>query len=146
MKNWKRLLIRGAASVLLVTGVLAGCQSPTSADKNGGRTSAQVTDDNRITDQVKQGLAQEPVYKFYGVDVKTFDSVVQLSGFANTEQQRTRAGELAQQVPGVAKVVNGITLKPAPPTTPTGRPNAAPIETNSNPNTVTHPAPAPVSQ
>jgi len=122
----------------LSTVLLTGCQST-----RDERASGQVVDDNRITAQVKDGLSHEPVYKFNDVDVKTFGGVVQLSGFVNSDQQRARAGELAQQVTGVSKVVNGITLKSPQPTTPTGRPNQAPIDTNSSPNTVTQPAPRP---
>jgi osmotically-inducible protein OsmY len=137
MKDFKRLFVTGGLGAVLAAGALTGCQSSMWGHRNEERASGQVVDDGRITSQVKQELAQEPVFKFGDVDVKTFNGVVQLSGFVNADQQKTRAGELAQQVPGVAQVVNSLTLKSAQPT-PTGRPNQAPIETNAFPS---NPAP-----
>ncbi len=95
--------------------------------KKDERPEGVRANDNRITSQVKERLAQEPVYKFNGVDVKTFDGVVQLSGFVNTDQQKSRAGQLAQEVQGVNHVENAIALKPQQPATPTGRTYHAPV-------------------
>ncbi len=129
MKSWKRwVLLCGFAAVLGLT----GCQTWT-GHRSDERTSGQVIDDKRITSEVKGALANEPVFKFNDVDVKTFEGVVQLSGFVNTEEQKQRAGAVAQQTPGVARVVNNITLKPSQGPTPTGRINqpspSAPIVT-----------------
>ncbi len=81
-----------------------------------------MVDDRRLTSAVESQLKNEPVYKFSDVEVKTFNGAVQLSGFVTTSGQKQRAGELAERVPGVAQVVNSITLKPEP-LTPTGRAN-----------------------
>ncbi len=115
---------------LLLCGLVAtigftGCQTWT-GHRTDERTAGQVTNDNRITSEVKSELAREPVFKFHDVDVKTFEGVVQLSGFVNTEEQKQRAGAVAQQTPGVARVVNNITLKPSQGPTPTGRINQEP--------------------
>jgi hyperosmotically inducible protein len=83
-----------------------------------------MVDDSRITADVQKDLKFEPVYKFSDVDVKTFNGVVQLSGFVTTDEQKRRAGEIAQQAPGVSQVVNSITLKPQ--ITPTGRDQSPP--------------------
>src|SRR6185503_2767552 len=98
----------------------SGCESwgHKSSDE---RSTGRVVDDKQITERVEDGLKREPVYKFNEVEVKTFSAVVQLSGFVNTDDQKRRAGEIAQQVQGVAQVVNNISLKPMVPTTPTGR-------------------------
>jgi hypothetical protein len=74
-----------------------------------------------ITGEIQKKLREEPVYKFSEVDVKTFAGVVQLSGFVTTDEQKRRAGEVAQHIDGVSRVVNNITLKPAGNLTPTGR-------------------------
>jgi hypothetical protein len=77
-----------------------------------------------ITETVEEKLQAEPVYKFSDVDVKTFAGVVQLSGFVGTEEQKARAGEVAQHVDGVTRVVNNITLIPRTnELSPTGRTN-----------------------
>lgn len=99
--------------------------------KNDGRTAGQKVDDDKITERVESALSKEPVYKFSDVDVRTFDSVVQLSGFVDSDQQKARAAEVAQQVPGVTRIVNAITLKPAQTPTPTGRTNNVPTDTPS---------------
>jgi hypothetical protein len=81
-----------------------------------------VLDDKQITAKIEDALKAAPVYKFDDVDVKTFDGVVQLSGFVTSQAQKQHAAEIAQGVKGVNRVVNGITLKPQAPT-PTGRPD-----------------------
>jgi osmotically-inducible protein OsmY len=77
-------------------------------------------DDRSISERVAERLKNEPTYKFTDVDVRTFGGVVQLSGFVNTDEQKSRAGELAQGVGGVSKVINNISLKPET-LTPTGQ-------------------------
>jgi hypothetical protein len=69
---------------------------------------------------------------------------VQLSGFVNTEQQKDRAGEIAEHVPGVANVVNNISLKPQQPSMPTGRTDSYWTPPNQPPPPQTTP-PAPPS-
>jgi len=111
-----------ALSGLGIVLAFTGCQSWGDHEK-GERSEGRVLDDHRITADVQRQLQSEPVYKFNDVDVKTFNGVVQLSGFVNSDDQKQRAGELAQTVQGVAQVVNSITLKPQIPTAPTGRTN-----------------------
>jgi hyperosmotically inducible periplasmic protein len=45
------------------------------------------------------------------VNVIACKGTVQLSGFVNTADQKTKAGEIARQVQGVQDVVNNITVK-----------------------------------
>ncbi|HXT12703.1 MAG TPA: BON domain-containing protein [Candidatus Angelobacter sp.] len=91
---------------------------------SGDRTAGRQLDDKTITSTVRHDLNKEPVYKFSGVDVKTFDGVVQLSGFVDTQEQKDRAGDIAQHAEGVTQVVNNISLKPNENNmAPTGRPN-----------------------
>jgi BON domain len=116
MRNIKSLTIISALAALVG---LTGCEIFQHHDSE--RTAGRVLDDKTITAKVVTALKTEPVFKFDQVDVKTFDGVVQLSGFVNTEEQKTRAAELAQQTPGVSQVVNSISLKPQPGPTPTGR-------------------------
>ncbi len=106
----------GAAVAALVG--LSACS--TWGHKNDGRTVGRVEDDNRLTEKVKDQLKAEPVYKFSNVGVKTYDGVVQLSGFVQNEDQKQRAEQVAQRVPGVAKVINSIAIAPQAGPTPTG--------------------------
>lgn len=122
MRNLKTLLLTGGASAAIAVVALTGCQMTGSHE--GDRTAGRALDDRVITENVREKLRDEPVYKFSDVDVKTFAGVVQLSGFVDTDAQKRRAGEVAQNVDGVTRVVNNITLKPETGTlTPTGRTN-----------------------
>ena len=116
MQNLKTYLLVGAAAAVLG---FTGCASYQSRD-TGERSEGRRVDDSRITAQIKSDLNHEPVFKFNEVDVKTFNGVVQLSGFVNSEDQKRRAGEIAQGVGGVTQVQNAISLKPETPS-PTGR-------------------------
>ncbi len=125
MPNFKNLLVIGSLSAAVAAAGLTGCA--TGQHRTDERSEGRAADDSHITSKVKDELQKEPVYKFSDVDVRTFNGVVQLSGFVNNEDQKRKAAELASHVEGVAQVVNNITLKPQG-TTPTGRPapNAEP--------------------
>src|SRR5262245_50602397 len=109
MRNLKPLLL---GAIFIASASLIGCS--TSGD--GERSAGRVTDDRNIENRVEKSLREEPVYKFTGVDVRTFNGVVQLSGFVDTEDQKARAGEIAKRTPGVVQVVNNVTLKELSPT------------------------------
>ena len=120
MLNLKNMVLVSGASALMAVMALTGCEM--THHDTGGRTAGRVLDDKVITENVKDKLNHEPVYKFGDVDVKTFDGAVQLSGFVDTDEQRRRAGELAQSVEGVARVINNVALKAQGSTLPaTGR-------------------------
>jgi hypothetical protein len=115
MRNLNNLILVGCATVAIG---LTGCQS---SNRSTDRSAGRALDDRMITGEIQKKLREEPVYKFSEVDVKTFAGVVQLSGFVTTDEQKRRAGEVAQHIDGVSRVVNNITLKPAGNLTPTGR-------------------------
>jgi hyperosmotically inducible periplasmic protein len=81
--------------------------------KNSGdsSTTGQYIDDKSLTSRVNDALAHNGEYKFDEVNVTVFKGTVQLNGFVNTVDQKTRAGEIAQQVQGVRDVVNNVTVK-----------------------------------
>ncbi len=128
----------GAAFMLLA---VTGCQT---SNHNDERSEGRVKDDKTITSDVKKSLESDATYKFSDVSVGTFAGVVQLSGFVNVDAQRQRAQEIAQYTDGVAKVVNGIALKP--PMQPTGRAAVERIYTDPAPAQGLAPAPAPEKQ
>ncbi len=117
MRIFQNLLFAAGLSTALA---LTGCES-WHRSSNSDRSEGRALDDHHITTRVQTALKDEPVYKFNDVDVKTFNGVVQLSGFVNTDEQKQRAGEIAEHEQGVASVVNNITLKPQMPSAPTGR-------------------------
>jgi hyperosmotically inducible protein len=71
----------------------------------------ESADDKSLIASVDAALSSNPDYKFEEVNVIAFKGTVQLSGFVNTADQKTKAGEIAKQVQGVQDVVNNITVK-----------------------------------
>jgi len=84
----------------------AGCASTPTRESTG-----EYVDDSTITAKVKAALVKDPVVKALDVKVETFKGVVQLSGFVNSEAERTQAGNVAASVNGVASVKNNIVVK-----------------------------------
>jgi hyperosmotically inducible protein len=74
-------------------------------------TTGESADDKSLVANVGAALSSNPDYKFEEVNVIAFKGTVQLSGFVNTADQKTKAGEIARQVQGVQDVVNNITVK-----------------------------------
>jgi len=108
------MLVIGSISAALVITGLTGCSwGREKQARETGRTAAQVTDDEHISGRVKSDLASSTVYKFAGVGVNTFDRVVQLNGFVQTENQKQAAEEIAKQAPGATRVINNIVVQQA---------------------------------
>jgi hypothetical protein len=95
---------------------MTGCMS------TSDRTAGRVMDDNKVSSRVKGALNHDPVFKYEDVDVRTYNGVVQLSGWATTPDQVERATGIAQRVDGVSGVINHISIK----RTPTGRSDGNP--------------------
>jgi hyperosmotically inducible protein len=96
-------------SSLVVLGLLAsaGC-----AVTSGQSTMGQYVDDATITTRVKARFANDPQVNAMRVNVETLNGTVQLSGFALSEAERERAGQIARAVPDVKDVRNNIVVQP----------------------------------
>jgi hyperosmotically inducible periplasmic protein len=94
------------AALPLFLGV-TGCTTSGRTDHSAG----QQIDDRATTARVKEALSADPIYKFGAVNVETFRSTVQLSGFVPSPEQKSRAGDIAGNITGVREVVNNITVK-----------------------------------
>jgi osmotically-inducible protein OsmY len=124
-KNYHTLVLSLAAVGALG---FAGCSSIMKDEGKGDRTAGRVADDNRVQGDVKSALKNSTIYKFDEVEVKTHNGIVQLSGWAATEEQKNKAGEIASRVEGVHEVYNNIGVK----YTPTGRDNVYPMRPATN--------------
>jgi len=71
----------------------------------------QYVDDATITANVKGKLVAEPTTKAYEISVETLNGTVQLSGFVQSSEEKSKAGEIAKAVPGVKSVKNDLILK-----------------------------------
>jgi hyperosmotically inducible protein len=103
MVSAKRLFAVFIAASLLFA---AGCGSTSKQESTG-----EYLDDSAITTKVKTAIFNEPTLKVLQINVETYKSVVQLSGFANTSADIYTAGKVAQSVKGVASVKNDMRLK-----------------------------------
>ena len=109
-----KLSVTLLASVLVLTGATAlqtGCASTQTRQSTG-----EMVDDAAITTKVKAAFVKDPLVKALDVKVDTFKGTVQLSGFVDTAEQKTRAEQLAAGINGVSSVKNNISIKSA--TTP----------------------------
>ena len=107
------MFIRRHTSALIVaavmgTTVLAGCAATPNRASTG-----QTIDDSVITAKVKAGLVEDPVTNAMQVSVETFKGTVQLSGFVESAEAKSRAESVAKAVDGVKSVKNSLVLRKA---------------------------------
>lgn len=93
------------AAVLLLSGLLGGCQAVT------GRTTGQNIDDSNTTAAVKTQLARDKVSSLTRIDVDTNAGVVSLNGTVESAEQRARAEQIAKGVGGVKRVINNLQVQ-----------------------------------
>jgi osmotically-inducible protein OsmY len=96
-------------SLCFFTFILAsflGCASSPHKESTG-----EFFDDATLTAKVKAAFVKDPEVKAIDINVETFKGVVQLSGFANSQAEISKAVKLARDVNGVKSVKNDIRLK-----------------------------------
>ncbi|MFN4278390.1 MAG: BON domain-containing protein [Ferrovibrio sp.] len=97
---------RSLAIVAMLGGAVAACSSTPKQESAG-----EYIDSAAITTKVKAELIKDPVTKAGQISVETFKDVVQLSGFVDTAQAKTRAEQIAHNVQGVRGVWNDLVVK-----------------------------------
>jgi hyperosmotically inducible periplasmic protein len=75
------------------------------------QSAEQTQRDSDLTKTVENALIKNPVTKAHEINVATADSVVQLSGFVDSAEVRNTAADVANAVPGVRRVQNGLEMK-----------------------------------
>ena len=90
----------------LLGGALAACTSIPKQQPAG-----EAIKDGVVTAKVKAALTEDPVTKAHQIDVETFKGVVQLSGFVEDDDTRTRALRLVRDVPGVRQVKDAMQVR-----------------------------------
>ena len=97
-----------AALVLaaLVGSALVACTSTPTQQSTG-----EVIDDGIVTAKVKAALIDDPVTKVHQINVETFKGNVQLSGFVESDEARSRALKLARDVDGVKNVKDAMEVR-----------------------------------
>ena len=111
MKTKTNNMLNLALAAVLLTSVstlvvITGC-----AGNRYDRSTGQYIDDKSLITRVEHALSDNAEYKFDQVNVDSFRGEVQLSGFVNNSDQKSKAYEIAKQVQGVQSVINNITVK-----------------------------------
>jgi len=83
-----------------------GCAATQKHESTG-----QYVDDSVITTKVKTAIFNESTLKTMQINVKTYQGVVQLSGFVDSAQNVSKAGEVARGVANVTSVKNDLLVK-----------------------------------
>jgi hyperosmotically inducible protein len=96
-----------SAAVSLAS-LMTGCQGDEYT-----RSTGETVDDASVTAQVKTELLADPQVSGMDVKVDTFRGTVQLTGFADTFEQKQRAEQLTRNINGVQSVRNDIIVKEA---------------------------------
>jgi osmotically-inducible protein OsmY len=92
--------------MILIASLLLGC-----AGTNTQESTGEYLDDSAITAKVKSAFVSDKKVSALDIQVVTFKGVVQLSGFASSQQEIDRADELVRNIQGVKLVENDIQLK-----------------------------------
>jgi osmotically-inducible protein OsmY len=98
-------MVKFLVGIVLIT-VFLGCAATQKHESTG-----QYVDDSVITTKVKAAIFNEPTLKSLQINVKTYQGVVQLSGFVDSDQSVKKAGEIAVSIEGVKSVENDLIVK-----------------------------------
>lgn len=93
------------ASVALMS-VLMACAATPKHESTG-----EYVDDSVITTKVKAAIFKDATLKTLQINVKTYQGTVQLSGFVDSAQSVSKAGEAARSVKNVTSVKNDLLVK-----------------------------------
>ena len=102
----KKILITS----MLVIATLAGTGC---AVTSGQSTVGQYVDDATIATRVKARFAEDTQVSAMRIQVEALKGTVQLAGFAVSQNEKDRAGQIARGTPDVKDVRNNIIVKPA---------------------------------
>ncbi|MFZ0488095.1 MAG: BON domain-containing protein [Arenicellales bacterium] len=104
----KRATLYCTITLLAAMCGLAGCAGSQTQESTG-----QFVDDSVLTTKVKTALIKDDKVDAVDIQVKTFKGDVQLSGFADSANEKVQAEDDAMRVEGVNEVKNDIRIKTA---------------------------------
>lgn|SRR5699024_1914425 len=76
------------------------------------QSTSEYVDDATITAKIKAEFVKDDVVGATTVSVETMNGEVQLSGFAKSQAERSRAEQIAKSTQGVRSVKNSIEIRP----------------------------------
>src|SRR5262245_43878820 len=92
-----------AVLIGLLLATLIGC---TGSGEMKRETTGEYIDDATVTTRVKTAIYKEPTLKVSQINVETYKGQVQLSGFVDSSDAKSRAAAVARDVKGVKGVSN----------------------------------------
>lgn len=101
MKHMSKYLVAFACAA-----IMGGCAVTSGQEGVGAYLS-----DSAVTANVKAKFAADQAVAASRIGVETLNGVVQLSGFAKDNAERTRAEQLARETQGVKSVKNDIRVQ-----------------------------------
>ncbi len=104
MKQTRTIALAILTGLTLVT---SGC-----AVMRGQTDAATYVDDRAITTAVKAKLIEDKTTGGLSINVDTLNGEVALSGFAKSQTEKDRAGQLAANTKGVRVVRNNLVVRP----------------------------------
>ena len=101
-------MLKRLSAVFIVASVVSvlGC-----ATQSQPQSAGAYMGDSWVTTKVKAGILNEPSLKVSQINVETYKSVVQLSGFVDNAASQAKAVEIAKSVQGVTAVKNDMRLR-----------------------------------
>lgn len=96
---------------LIALSFLAVGLSACASGPEGRPSAGDYFHDSSITTKVKTALIQDPDVHAMSIHVRTQDSKVELTGYADSQKEIDRAAEIAAAISGVEGVKNDIQLK-----------------------------------
>jgi hypothetical protein len=110
---WKRRKtmsnLKGIVKLLVFLSMFSAFQACSTTQSH--ESTGQYVDDSVVTSKVKAAIVSDMALKGFQINVKTYQGVVQLSGFVDSAQNATKAESLARTVNGVNEVKNDLIVK-----------------------------------
>jgi osmotically-inducible protein OsmY len=102
----KKNVIIHSLLLLIVIITLAACAATSVRESTG-----EYIDDSVITTKIKSLLAADDFLKSFQISVETYQGVVQLSGFVDSQKAVDKADEVVKSTKGVKSVKNNLIVK-----------------------------------
>ena len=83
------------------------------ASAQARQAATDPVDDSVIAATIKAGLLDNKNTSGTRINVDSYQGIVQLSGFARSEEEKAAATKVAESVDGVKKVLNSVAVAPA---------------------------------
>ena len=103
----RSLRILAVAAFTGATLLGAGCSV-----MRGQQTAGSYVDDAAITTAIKAKFVEDKIVSAGSISVETLNGTVQLSGFANSAEEKNKAEQIARNSRNVRSVRNDIVVRP----------------------------------